>query len=98
MTSFVRPLFFTITTALAAVGHASIPIPVNDLVDRIVAHNPERAFYLAEIDAARTGDRLASRWSNPELSLELGRKRVRGAAGVLTGEGHRLGCVRHPNL
>ena len=66
---------------------ASSPLPVDALVAEIVSQNPERAFYLAEIDAARVGERLSTRRADPELSVELGRKRVRDSSGTLAGAG-----------
>ena len=89
MTSIARILPFAVPIlALATVSTASSPpIAVDVLVAEIVAQNPERAFYLAEIDAARIGEKLSTRRTDPELSLELGRKRARDRAGVLAGEG-----------
>lgn len=57
------------------------------LVAEIVARNPERAFYEAEIAAAKAGFKAAGSRDNPAVSLELGRKRVTDPAGVLAGEG-----------
>lgn len=57
------------------------------LVAEIVAHNPELAFYEAELDAAKAGRKAAGTRENPELSVALGRKRVTDAAGLLAGEG-----------
>jgi cobalt-zinc-cadmium efflux system outer membrane protein len=74
-----------------AVADAGAPEPpaqsADALVAQIIAQNPERQFYEAEIDAAKAGVRVARAWNDPEISLDAGRKRVRGADGVLAGEG-----------
>lgn len=67
----------------AAPAPAAAPVPVSTLVAEIVARNPELEFYAAEIAAARAGSRLAGALSDPEVSLDLGRKRVTDAAGRL---------------
>jgi len=61
---------------------------ISTLVDQILAQNPELKFYEAEIDAARAGRRTAGSWSDPELGLQGGRKRVRDVTGALAGEGN----------
>jgi outer membrane protein, heavy metal efflux system len=53
-------------------------ISISDLVSQTLAANPEIRFYEAEIAAAKAGRATAGRLTNPELSLELGQKRVRG--------------------
>lgn len=60
---------------------------VGALVAQIMAQNPERQFYEAEIDAAKAGVRVARAWNDPEISLDAGHKRVRGDYGALAGEG-----------
>lgn len=62
-------------------------IPISVLVAEVSASNPEIKFYEAEIAAAKAGRRLAGTLNDPELSLDLGRKRVRDPSGVLAGEG-----------
>lgn len=64
---------------------ALVPIPA--LVAEITANSPELAYYEAEIEAAKAGVRSARALDSPEVSLDLGRKRVRDAAGMLAGEG-----------
>lgn len=75
----------------ASAAHMPAPAPptltVDALVAQVLADNPELRFYEAEIAAAKAGARLASRRSDPELSFDLGRKRVRDSAGGLVGEG-----------
>lgn len=66
------------------VGTVSLPA----LVGEIIARNPERQFYQEEIAAAKAGRRYAATWSDPELSLDLGRKRVKDASGGIVGEGN----------
>jgi cobalt-zinc-cadmium efflux system outer membrane protein len=63
------------------------PVALDALVSEIVAKNPELKFYEAEIAAAKSGVRSAGTLNNPELSVELGRKRVKDASGALLGEG-----------
>ena len=57
------------------------------LVSEVVAHNPELKFYEGEIDAAKAGRRSAGALADPELSVDVGRKRTRDAAGAIAGEG-----------
>jgi cobalt-zinc-cadmium efflux system outer membrane protein len=63
------------------------PVQLPALVAEIVASNPELKFYEAEIDTAKAANRAAVALSDPEVSLDLGRKRVRDRAGSLAGEG-----------
>lgn len=62
-------------------------LSVDALIEQIVAQHPERQWYEAEIEAARAGQRGSSAWANPELSVDYGRKRVRGPGGNLADEG-----------
>lgn len=57
------------------------------LVDEITTNNPERQFYLEEIAAAKVGQRYSATWSDPELSFDVGRKRVKNIGGSLAAEG-----------
>ncbi len=81
---FPLPLFLLLTSATL---QAADPVALDTLVTGIVAQNPELAYYEAEIDAARAGHRAAGTRENPELSFELGRKRVISPSGALAGEG-----------
>jgi cobalt-zinc-cadmium efflux system outer membrane protein len=74
--------FFLFLPALRAA-----PVALDALVAEIVRSHPERKFYEAELEAARAGHRAAGTREDPALALELGRKRVTDAAGVLAGEG-----------
>jgi len=57
------------------------------LVAEILARHPELGFYEAELAAAKAGRAAAGARNDPELSIEVGRKRVRDLAGTLAGEG-----------
>lgn len=52
------------------------PVSLDALVEEIRDRHPELAFYRAEVAAARAGVRGARQWENPELSVEVGSKRV----------------------
>lgn len=69
----------------ATPGATAIGLPA--LVAEIEANNPELKFYEAEIAVAKAGRRSAAAPNDPELSLDLGRKRIRDAAGAIVGEG-----------
>ncbi len=56
-------------------------IKLDALVAEIVAKNPEREFYRAEIESAQANQRVAGRLADPELSLEIGNKRLRDSSG-----------------
>lgn len=71
----------------AGAGPEPPPQSVGALVAQIVAQNPERRFYEAEIDAAKAGVRVARAWNAPEISLDAGHQRVRDDHGALAGEG-----------
>jgi len=63
-------------------------LSLDALVEEIQSRHPELGFYRAEVAAARAGVRGARQWENPELSVEVGSKRVwdRGR-GVTLGDG-----------
>jgi cobalt-zinc-cadmium efflux system outer membrane protein len=84
----MKPFYLCLAFIAAAplrAGDAAIAL--EELVRDIVARNPELAFYAAEIDAAKAGARSAGTLSDPELSLEVGRKRAHDSSGLLAGEG-----------
>lgn len=60
-------------------------ISLDALVAEALEKNPEINFYKTEIAAAKGEKKTAAAWQNPELSAELGRKRVTG--GGLSAEG-----------
>ena len=53
-------------------------VTITTLVEQTLSENPEIQFYEAEILAAKAGRKQAGKWANPELSLDAGRKSVRG--------------------
>ncbi|MBK8477318.1 MAG: TolC family protein [Opitutaceae bacterium] len=79
---FSTLLLLSVATAAAQ----SAPVPVEALVAEISAGHPELRYFEAELAAARAGVRGVASVA-PELSVELGRKRVRAAGGELVGEG-----------
>eukprot|EP01035_Chromulina_nebulosa_P049311 gene49311-66969_t len=85
-----KPFVLIFVSALLAAANlraADTPVALDTLVEAAVAQNPELAFYTAEIDAARAGQRSAGLRADPELTVSAGRKRVTDPAGVLAGEG-----------
>ena len=81
-TALLTPLILFVAALSAAE-----PVPLNTLVAETVAKNPELKFYEAEIAAAKGGRMTAGEWANPELSGELGNKRVHDLAGNKIGDG-----------
>jgi cobalt-zinc-cadmium efflux system outer membrane protein len=74
---------FVLSILCALPGFAAEPKPapaisLDALVSQTVANNPEVKFYEAELAAAKGERKAAGTWANPELSTEVGRKRVRG--------------------
>jgi cobalt-zinc-cadmium efflux system outer membrane protein len=53
-------------------------LPLDVLLAEALENNPELKFYEAELAAARAGRKTAAVWANPELSGEVGQKRVSG--------------------
>lgn len=86
---FFCPLFGLFSIALTGVaqGQPAEAVPLTTLVGEIVSNNPERKFYEEEIAAAKAGARIASRLNDPELSLDLGQKRLRDSTGAKIGDG-----------
>jgi cobalt-zinc-cadmium efflux system outer membrane protein len=93
----VRPVVAVVVVA-SSVGRglaqeprqpASEPLAftVSQLVDDVVAHNPEILFYEAELAAAKGERRTAGQLSNPEFSPVIASKRSTDPAGTLQGEG-----------
>lgn len=66
---------------------ADAPVRLETLVTEIVARHPELAFYEAEVAAAKAGVRTAGLRADPELSIDLGHKRVRPGGGGPAGDG-----------
>ncbi len=90
MTRFLAFTFLMATTMAFAAATATAtvsPLEPEALVAEVVATHPELRYYEAELAAARATARGAGAWSDPELSVEVGQKRVRDAGGRLAGEG-----------
>ncbi len=74
--------------ALLSTGIAATePVSLTALVNEITANNPERKFYQDEIAVAKTGRRFSASLPDPELSFDVGHKRVKNTGGNLVGEG-----------
>ncbi len=91
---FSRPSFLLSCAALLAsaldLSAAAPTREVTDLpalVDQIVGSHPELKFYEAELAAARAHARAAGTHEAPELSFEVGRRRLHDRAGAFEGEG-----------
>jgi cobalt-zinc-cadmium efflux system outer membrane protein len=84
---FIFLVLFSTMFASAAFAAADAAVSLDALVNEAVAHNPELAFYTAEIDAARAGQRTAALRADPELTVSGGQKRVKDSTGMLVGEG-----------
>lgn len=89
---FPRPLLRRVYGCLIAfipvvAFGVSEPISISALVAEISANNPELQFYQAEIAAAEAGARVSDRPADPELSFDIGHRRVKAPAGNLAGEG-----------
>jgi cobalt-zinc-cadmium efflux system outer membrane protein len=61
---------------LAAETKPPAAITLDALVAQALAENPELKFYEAEIAAAKGDRKMAGAWANPEITGEVGRKRV----------------------
>lgn len=87
----LRPLLGIVLLAFDAHAQSSAespaPVSLAAIVGEISANHPELNFYAAEISAAKSGVRTASAWKDPELSFDLGHKRVRNASGASLGDG-----------
>ncbi len=84
MKSFFSLSFFALLATLRA---TESPVAVSALVAEINANNPELKFYSAEIATAKAGRISAGARGDPEIALDLGRKRVREPNGAIAGEG-----------
>ena len=73
------------------VSAVSVTVPaamsVNELVSRTVGDNPELAYYLAEIDAAKGKREVAGRRPDPELGVQIGQRSLRAGQGGGGGDG-----------
>ncbi len=84
-----RFLFCNLAAALCSFAQDAAPpeTPIPALVEEALAHNPELAFYRAEIAIARGERKSAGARPNPEAEVELGRKRSQPKSGGLAQEG-----------
>jgi cobalt-zinc-cadmium efflux system outer membrane protein len=80
-------ILFGISARAEAATRPDATLSVEAIVADVLGSNPELSFYEAEIDAARASLKTAGTRENPELALDLGRKRVTEAGGLLAGEG-----------
>jgi cobalt-zinc-cadmium efflux system outer membrane protein len=85
LTAFVAASVLARSLAGAAVESDGPAVTIESLVSQALEKNPEVRFYQAEIAAAKGERKQAAAYPNPELSGELGRKRVSGSG--LSGEG-----------
>jgi cobalt-zinc-cadmium efflux system outer membrane protein len=91
---FVSPvcplILFGLVTGLCAQPAPAEAVPavsLSTLVSEIIAKNPERQFYQEEITAAKAGARLSSRLNDPELSFDIGNKRLKDSTGARIDDG-----------
>lgn len=80
--------FLSILGATVALSHAEpepVAVSIEGLVTQALSANPEIKFYQAEIAIAKSNRSVAAKLANPQLSLDLGQKRVR--AGNAQAEG-----------
>jgi cobalt-zinc-cadmium efflux system outer membrane protein len=88
----IRPTIGLILIALAGIARAQSAdtahaVSLSTLVSEITSNNPERQFYQEEIATAKAEARLASRLSDPELSFDVGQKRLKDSSGVKIDDG-----------
>jgi cobalt-zinc-cadmium efflux system outer membrane protein len=69
---------FFFSCSLEGAEPQAVPLTIEGLVTQALARNPELRHYKAEITIAKAGRKSAGRLPNPELDLEIGRKRVTG--------------------
>lgn len=62
-------------------------VGLNSLVSEILAKNPEIQFYKEAITGARAGVRYSSQWNDPELSFDVGYKKLRDSDGSKISDG-----------
>ncbi len=85
--SSLRTILAIAILSAARCPAATEPRPIETLVAEALASNPELKFYEAEIAAARGQQRQTGTFANPELSAELGKKRVNDLSGNRLGDG-----------
>ena len=82
---FVLSALQFLNPMLLGAAEKPTPVAIGTLVEQTLAENPEIQFYEAEILAAKAGRKQAGKWANPELSLDAGRKSVRGSDASTSG-------------
>ena len=84
----ILPALLIPTLAFCAEAAAdSSPISVAELVRQSLQTNPERRSYAAALAATKEAGTSVTSLNDPTLSLEVGRKRLRDAAGAFAAEG-----------
>ena len=71
-------LAFSIGCLTAEAEPSPVPVTIDGLVTQALARNPELRYYKAEIAVAKADRKSAGKLPNPELDLEVGRKKVTG--------------------
>ena len=79
-THTILSILLLAAASFAAEEKPPASVTLDALVAQALTDNPELRFYEAEISATRGERRTAGAWVNPEVSSEIGRKRVRGDA------------------
>lgn len=77
-----------IATASAAMAQAGPALSLDALAKDVVANNPERRFYLRQIETAGVQREAAGRLADPEIAVQFGERRTSNpVTGVGTGDG-----------
>ena len=71
-------LVFSLGCVAAGADPEPVPVTIDGLVTQALSRNPELRYYKAEIAVAKAGRKSAGKLPNPELDLEVGRKKVTG--------------------
>src|SRR4029077_3285294 len=86
MSIYTQTKSFTASAILLVCARALAQTP-EALVKEALQRNPELNFFVAEIAAAKGGERTAGTLRNPELSTEIGYKNSRENSGGASGDG-----------
>lgn len=75
-------LFASLTASKAQEHKLELePFSIKNLVREVVSSNPEIQFYKETIVGAKAGVQYSSQWNDPELSFDVGYKRLRDSGG-----------------
>lgn len=85
--SFGATLFFAASLRAQTPAEETPALSLTSVVEEISASNPELKFYESEISVARARARGAAAFNDPELSFDVGRKRVKDMTGALSASG-----------